>query len=84
MTFLRARGEHILLFYFAFAFRTLLCSCVLLLLEIETNLKKIQSGLEKMKPWALLELICFEMKNGRTLKNVCAKPLCLMRNVRGL
>jgi hypothetical protein len=37
-----------------------------------------------MKLWALLEIICFEMKNGRTLKDVCAKPLRLMKNVRGL
>ncbi len=40
---LRTRGEHKLLFVFAFAFRTLLCS-------LHTLLKKIQSGLEKMKP----------------------------------
>jgi hypothetical protein len=40
---LRARGKHILLFCFAFIVRTLLCS-------LHTLLKKIQSGLEKMKP----------------------------------
>ncbi len=40
---LRARGKHILLLCFAFTFRTLLCS-------LHTLLKKILSGLEKMKP----------------------------------
>jgi hypothetical protein len=32
-----------------------------------------------MKPWALLEIICFEIKNTRILKNVCAKPSRLMK-----
>ncbi len=49
MAFLRAPGEHILLFCFAFTFRTLLCSLHTLLWKLKQNWGRVLSGLEKMK-----------------------------------
>ena len=70
--FLRARGEHILLFCFAFTFRTLLCS-------LHTLLWKI-GGLRKL----LRQTFASEEECLRPMKNVRAQSLRLKRNVCGL